>query len=504
MNWPARDPLSHRVAATPGRTALVAADGTAWSYRDLDGVVDGVAARLAEASGGDGPVGTLLDTRVAFVAVVHATLRLGRPLVALDTGLPTDTLAGQADRADLDLLVCGRDTEREAREIAACPVVSVDAPAEDGTGSVGPAVEGPDAERPPGVDPAALAPEDTAVVMFTSGTTGRPKGVRLTVGNLIASATASAFRLGVAPGNRWLCCLPMYHMGGLAPTVRCALYGTTLVVQEGFDAERTAAVIEDRGVTGVSLVPTMLRRLLEAGWEPPGALETVLVGGAATPPELVARAADRGVPVYPTYGTTETASGIATALPAEAVDHPGTVGAPLVVTEVTVVRDGEPADPGAVGEIVVDGPAVTPGYLDADRTAAATGPYGFHTGDLGYRDAAGRLYVEGRADDAITTGGETVFPAAVIEALREHPAVADAAVVGLPDEEWGERVAALVALAEDARGAEDAPDPGTLREWCRGRVADYAVPKTVAVGEIPRTASDTVDREAVRRRLGAE
>jgi len=492
--WPTRDLLAHRAAATPERTALVdTADGTAWTYRELDRVVDGVAAAL----GPGGPVGTLLGTRVAFVTLVHAAMRTGRTLVPLNTELPVDTLADQARRADVDLLVCERDTEEVARQVAPGSVASVDPPASGGLDRLAPEAEDgadPEARSAPR-EPVPLSPSETAVVMFTSGTTGTPKGVRLTVGNLVWSAVGSAFRLGVAPGDRWLCCLPMYHMGGLAPTVRCALYGTGLVLQSGFEADRTAAVVEEHGVTGVSLVPTQLRRLLDGGWEPPAAFDGVLLGGAPAGEGLLDRARDRGVPVSPTYGTTETASQVATATPAQAAEHPGTVGQPLAVTDVTVLADGEPADPGEVGELVVNGPTVTPGYLDDDRTADAFGSRGFHTGDLGYRDGAGRLWVEGRVDDAITTGGETVYPATVVDALRDNPAVADAAVVGLPDGEWGERVAALVVPEDDL-------DPEGVREFCRGRVADYAVPKTVGFADaLPRTASGTVDREAVRERL---
>ena len=508
-HWPTRDVLAHRVAATPERTAVVdTADGTTWTYRELDRVVDRVAADL----GSGGPVGTLLDTRVAFVLLVHAAMRTGRTLVPLNTELPAETLADQTRRADLGLLVCERDTEEVAAAVGPGAVASVDHTDAESTAQLSPAAPGEanvrEADSPP--DSASLSPSATAIVMFTSGTTGTPKGVRLTVGNLVWSAVGSAFRLGVAAGDRWLCCLPMYHMGGLAPALRCALYGTSLAIQSGFDAERTAQVVGKYDVTGVSLVPTQLRRLLDSGWEPPGPFGTVLLGGAPASQDLLDRARDRGVPVYPTYGTTETASQIATATPAQATEHPGTVGQPLAVTDVTVLVDGEPAGPGEVGELVVSGPTVTSGYLDDSRTAKAVGQYGFHTGDLGYRDGAGRLWVEGRVDDAITTGGETVYPARVVDALREHPAVADAAVVGLPDEEWGERVAALVLPESEGGGktgtvGNPAPEVEELRAFCRGRVADYAVPKAVVFADdLPRTASGTVDRGAVRDRLRSE
>jgi O-succinylbenzoic acid--CoA ligase len=360
------------------------------------------------------------------------------------------------------------------------------------------------------VEPEAIDRDWTQVIAFTSGTTGEPKGVRLTAGNLVASATASAFRLGVRPGDRWLVPLRMYHVGGFAPVVRSALYGTAAVVQREFDADATARAVADHDATGVSLVPTMLARMLDAGWTPPDRLRFVLLGGAPASRDLLRRCERRGVPVCPTYGTTETASQIATARPREVFEHPGTVGQPLVFTEVAVVsEDGDPCDPGEVGEIVVDGPTVTPGYLDADRTDAAFGDRGLHTGDLGYRDADGRLWVVGRRDDRVVTGGENVHPGEVAAALREHPGVADAAVVGLPDPEWGERVAALVVPA-DASSAGDAPSEGDvtrdgLREFLDGRLARYKHPRAWGFADaLPRTASGTVDREAVRRRLRDE
>jgi O-succinylbenzoic acid--CoA ligase len=223
----------------------------------------------------------------------------------------------------------------------------------------------------------------------------------------------------------------------------------------------------------------------------------VLLGGAPARPALIERCLDRGVPVSPTYGTTETASQIATARPPELADAPDTVGRPLLMTSVTVVDErGRPLEAGETGELVVDGPTVTPGYYDdpaADEEAFC--PQGFRTGDLGYRDEAGRLFVVGRRSERIVTGGETVDPTEVADAVRSLPGVADAAVVGLPDEAFGERVGALL---EPEPGASP---PTELRAALADRLASHKLPRTVAVGELPRTESGTVDREAVRERL---
>jgi len=500
---PVGDLLRERTGSTPDATAVIDADaGERWTYREFDDRASRRVERLEGRFGvEEGRVGLLLDTSVAFADVYFATERRAGAVVPLNLDLPTATLRTQAERADIDCLVCGSGTEELATEVAPAdvPVASVDTPERDDVASLEPQT---DAETWPFEQ--SLAAD--RVVLFTSGTTGDPKGVRLTRRNLVASAVGSACRLGVEPDDRWLVCLPMYHMGGIAPLVRSTLYGTTTVIQRTFDAESTAAVMAEYDVTGVSFVPTMLVRLLDAGWTPPESLRFVLLGGAPASGELLDRALDRGVPVYPTYGATETASQVATATPEEVRESPGTVGRPLRGTDVSI-RDGtadptEPGDPverGERGEIVVSGPTVTPGYLDGDQTAAAFDDRGgFHTGDVGYRDDAGRLWVVGRLDDRIVTGGENVHPADVADVLVDLPDVADVAVVGLPDAEWGERVAALAVPAD--RGHP--PTAEELRGALRGRVADYALPKTVAfVDELPRTASGTVDREAVRTEL---
>jgi O-succinylbenzoic acid--CoA ligase len=491
VEWPTNDLVAHRAAATPDRTALVDADrDRVLTYRELDERVGRRAAALADLGIESGDrVALLSPTSAAVVDLAHAAVRVGATLVLLNAELTVGELSPQVERADVDAVLAAPDLRGTAREVADAPVAAVEEPGEDAApaGALGLADD-------PIEDPATVGRDWTQLVLFTSGTTGEPKGVRLTAGNLVASATASSFRLGVAPDDRWLVCLPTYHMGGLAPVVRAALYGTTVVLQRQFDAARTRQVLADRDVTGVSLVPTMLTRLLDAGWQPPDDLRFVLLGGAPASGRLIDRCERRGVPVHPTYGTTETASQIATATPRQAFAHEGTVGQPLVTTDVTVVdEDGEPLPPGETGELVVDGPTVTPGYLDGDRTAAAFGPRGLHTGDVGYRDDDGRLWVVGRLDDVVVTGGENVHPAEVADVLRTHPAVEDVAVVGLPDEEWGERLAALV--VGDV-------DHDELAAHCRDRLAAFKVPKTWASAEaLPRTASGTVDRVAVRERL---
>jgi O-succinylbenzoic acid--CoA ligase len=478
------DPVAARADATPERTAVADAAGdTAWSYAELDAAVGATAGRLAASVSPGDHVGTVLATRPAFVRVAFAAWRLGTTLVPLSDRLTAAELAVRRRTADIDCLVHGEATAGavgEAAGDATTVAVERDEP---------PAAS----DAPPA---ASRSPGDTCLLVFTSGTTGDPKAVRHTPRTLAWSAVASAFRLGVSPTDRWFDPLSVAHMGGLAPLLRSTLYGTGVVLQRGFDPEGALDAMAARNCTGVSLVPTMLSDLLDAGDLPD--LRFVLLGGAPTPPELVERCERRGVPVHPTYGATETASQVATATPQEAFADPGTVGRPLFGTGVAVVDetgDGVPA--GETGELLVSGPTVSPGYYGApEATEAAFDADGFHTGDLGYRDEAGRLHVGGRRDDRILTGGETVDPAEVEAALTSHPAVRAVAVVGLPDERWGERVAALV-VAEGV-------DAETLRAHCRERLAGFKLPRTVGVAaELPRTASGTVDRQRVRERLRA-
>jgi O-succinylbenzoic acid--CoA ligase len=484
------DVLAHRARATPDATALIdTGSGRKWRYAAFDAAVDRTAGRLAGLGIEPGDhLGCLLDTRPAAVRLVHAALRLGCVLVPLNTRLAPNELAARIERADLAGLICGTDTETSAVTASEVPVAAVD-PSEHADVTALAGVE------TIGFEPAAWSRDDPCLMLATSGTTGRPKLVVLTIGNLLASAVASAFRLGVLPDDRWLNPLSIHHMGGLAPIVRSTLYGTAVVVEDGtgFDAASVRHALAEHSCTGLSLVPTMLRRLLDDG-DLPDSLRFVLLGGAPASTALIERCARREVPVRPTYGMTETASQVATARPSEAFTDPGTAGRPLVGTDLAVVGpEGERVDRGETGELVVAGPTVFAGYYDdPDATAAAFSEHGFHTGDVGYRDADGRLWVTGRLDERIVTGGENVDPGAVADALAAHPAVSEATVVGLDDPEWGERVGALVVADGDL-------DAETLRTHCRERLAGFEIPRTIGFADsLPRTASGTVERDAVR------
>jgi len=295
-----------------------------------------------------------------------------------------------------------------------------------------------------------------ALRLLTSGTTAAPRPVVLTYGNLFWAALGSAAALGLDVQERWLCALPLAHVGGLSILTRSVVYGTSVLLHERFDARRAVTAVMEEGVTLVSVVPTMLARMLDAGLREPPALRWALVGGAPLAPSLRARAEDAGVPVAESYGMTEAAS--------QAV----TEGVPLPGVRVELDEDGE---------IILAGP-----------TIAGGGP--LHTGDLGAWDAQGRLRIGGRKADTIITGGENVAPQEVEQVLLAHRDVEDAAVVGRPDPEWGE---AVVALVVGGVGEED------LRAWARERLAAHQVPKRVEhVDELPRNAAGKLDRNRLR------
>jgi O-succinylbenzoic acid--CoA ligase len=312
----------------------------------------------------------------------------------------------------------------------------------------------------------------------TSGSTGVPKAVRLTTGNVAAAVSASQARLGNGPDDRWLLALPLHHVGGLSVLWRSAAVGAAVVLQSPFDAVATAELLASGAVTYASLVPTMLARVLDAGPARYRAAGGVLVGGAAAHPQLMRRALDAGLPVLATYGSTETCSQIATVAPGEQEAAMGTVGRPLDGLTVTV----DTGD-GGVGEILVDGQAVSVGYgLEPERT----GP--LRTGDLGRFDEDGRLVVVGRADDVIRTGGERVVPQKVEEALVDGVTVTAAAVVGVADAEWGEMVTALVVVG-------DGFDPEAVTRRARQSLAPHEVPKRlVVVAALPLLSNGKLDR----------
>ena len=313
--------------------------------------------------------------------------------------------------------------------------------------------------------------EDIHCRILTSGSTGTPQGVALTYGNHLFSAMGSAFNIGVEPADRWLCALPTSHISGLSIAMRSVIYGTAMILQDDFDTAAVDRGIREDGATVISLVSTMLIRLLEDGIDLT-APRAILVGGGPVPTAILEEALSRGAPVIQTYGLTETCSQVTTLEVAEAVRKVGSVGRPLLTSHLRIHE----------GEILVQGPTVSPHAVDPEGW--------FHTGDLGRIDDEGFLYVEGRTDEMIITGGENVSPVEVEEVLARHPDVLEAAVVGRSDPEWQTAVTAVV-VARDGT----APSAEEIRLFCGDSLAGYKVPKRVEfVDELPKTTSGKVRR----------
>jgi O-succinylbenzoic acid--CoA ligase len=341
-------------------------------------------------------------------------------------------------------------------------------------------------------------PPGTAAILWTSGTTGRPRGVALGHETLAASARAARDRLSLGGDDVWLASLSPAHVGGLALMTRSLLLGSVLVAPGSIRGAALPGLLEGSRrippVSHLSLVPTQLHRLLDAWGDapPPRTLRLILVGGAHAPARLVERALASAWPLALTYGMTEMTSQVATAAPAEVLYDPEAVGRPLEGIEVRVE---------ASGEILVRGPTRALGYVGAEDPLADVDGW-YHTGDLGSLDDQGRLRITGRRSDRIVSGGVTVDAHEVEELLRQHPGVSDAAVVGLPDAEWGERVGAAVVLATPHDGGTPT-ELAALEDWCRERLSAAKRPRRwIVLTELPRNANGKVERDALRTALG--
>ena len=459
------DWLHNRAQISPDRIALEA-DGARLTYGELEAAAAELTAGLDHAGLKPGEIVALLAQNGApFVQAVHAVARMGAALMPLNLRLTPSELAWQLKDAGVHRVLhdmANRDLAASLRDEAA-PLELLDIEQLS--------------RKPANPEPARFDLAALHSVVYTSGTTGRPKGTMLTYGNHLWSATASALNLGLRPDDRWLVCLPLFHVGGLSILLRSVIYGTTAVVHPGFDPSRVNAAIDD-GITMISVVANMLQRMLDQrGDRPyPTSLRCVLLGGGPAPEELLRRCAEIDVPVVQTYGLTETASQIATLAPQDALRKLGSAGKPLFGAELRIVdAEGAECTSNEAGEIVVRGPSVTPGYLNRPaETADAIHDGWLRTGDLGYLDDEGYLYVLDRRDDLIVSGGENVYPAEIEAALQSHPDVTEAGVYGVEDGRWGRVPVAVVVLNEGA-----SPDAEALLAFCRERLAAYKTPKRI-------------------------
>jgi O-succinylbenzoic acid--CoA ligase len=437
--------LSVRAAAREAgdRTALLWGD-CSWTWPRLASEVEIEIERLA----GLGlprdlaPVAFAATSEPQTIVRLLALIEIGTPFVPLHPGL----------------------TERErARQLAAVrPCVDLDRVST--SGDVPPA-------QPPSPDP-----QHPLAILFTSGATGSPRAVSLSREAFEGSASASAERLGWTENDRWLTCLPLAHVGGLSIVTRCLIARRTVVLASRFDPGAVAELIDQHDVSLISLVPTMLTRLLnlEPEWRPPPSLRAVLLGGGPVSDVVWNEAWRRRIPLRATYGLTETCSQVATGTESAPRDL-----LPLAGTEIRI----------NAGCIEVRSLYMCSCTLTGEHCTSD----GFlRTGDLGRLRSDGVLEVLGRADDLIITGGENVLPEDIEAELESHPQISRAVVFGFPDDEWGE----IVAAALVADGVQ--PEAAEFREWCDGRLASFRRPRRISwLSELPETPTGKIDRPAV-------
>lgn len=496
------DWIAHRAAAMPRRTALVIGKSD-WTFAELDSEVTMMAKKLAALGVNAGDrVAALLHNSIEMAVLPHAVLRLGATLVPLNLRLSEHELAWQLGDAKPRLLIVDEQSRERSmsatKEHPAIRIVSTEEQREPEKHSI-------ESLRRVKESHAALRSEHSAdavlAIIYTSGTTGRPKGAMLTVSNFWWSAIGSALNLGTLADDKWLACMPLFHVGGLSILLRSAIYGIAVVVHDGFDEAAVNAAIDNDGVTIVSVVAVMLERMLDQRGDVayPHSLRCLLVGGGPAPTSLLERCEAISVPVVQTYGLTETCSQVATLSPVDAYTRHGSAGRALYPNEIRIGAGHGNAQSGDEGEILVRGPVVMAGYAgQPEATSRAIVDGWLRTGDIGRLDEDGYLYVLDRRDDLIVTGGENVYPAEVEAVLSSHPAIAEAGVIGVADATWGQRVVAIARLSSLHDGA--APDSATLDAYCRLRLAGFKIPQEFrfVTEALPRTASGKLQRSALR------
>ncbi|MDF9296269.1 o-succinylbenzoate--CoA ligase [Geobacillus stearothermophilus] len=475
-NW-----LKQRAFLTPERTAVRDRE-RAKTFAELYEASASWARRLAAAGVREGDiVAILMKNRIEMIEIVHALFLLGARALLQNVRLTSYELGWQLDDSGARLVIA--DEELAGRLGGDGRVMTTSALA---------ALSEVDVSLKETCDL-----EEVATIMYTSGTTGTPKGVLQTYGNHWWSAVGSALNLGLHEGDCWLAAVPLFHISGLSIAMRSVIYGMPMYIQPSFDPKEANALIMNGTVTIMSVVAAMLQRMVAELGEAryPDTFRCMLLGGGPAPRPLLEACKEKGIPVYQTYGMTETASQIATLAPEYSLTKLGSAGKPLFPAELCILKDGKPAAPYEAGEIVVKGPNVTKGYLHRpEATERAIRGGWFYTGDIGYVDEDGFLYVLDRRSDLIISGGENVYPAEIEAVLLSHPDVEEAGVTGIDDDTWGQVPCAFVVLKKGA-----AADEHGLKQFCRERLAKYKVPARIYfVDELPRNAAQKLLRRELK------
>lgn len=483
---------------------------TQWSFAELDRQASRLARQFATLGVQQGHrVALLAANGLSYAACVHALTRLGAVLVPLNLRLTMGELCWQLRDVHASLLVCDANYARLAAEIGlAVPQLPLATLAnESGRGAPSRSPSPPALCKLPESDiplRTLIDLNETQAILYTSGTTGQPKGAIITYGMQWWNAVGSALNLGHNLDDRWLACLPLYHIGGLTILMRSVIYGISVMVHERFDPVRINRSIMEDGITIISVVAVMLQRMLadletnRSQARYPTTLRCVLLGGGPAPFPLLEACILRGVPVVQTYGLTEACSQAVTLSPQDAVRKLGSAGRPLPSVKLRIMHENRLALAGEPGEIMLQGPTITPGYVDRpEATAQAWQDGWFATDDIGYLDKDGYLFVLDRRADLIISGGENVYPAEIESVLLSHPGVKEAGVCGQADSSWGQVPVAFV-----VPHAGITLSTAELMSYTAHKLARYKHPQAIYLADqLPRTSSGKLLRRELPRLL---
>jgi fatty-acyl-CoA synthase len=492
--------LAHHADRFPDRPCLVWG-GTTLTYAELARRASRTAAGLAALGVGRGDVvALLLYNCPEFIEAMLAVARLGAIVMPINWRLAGEEVAYVAGHAGASLVV----SEPELAPLAEAAVRSQPRARVVGVGGVVgdwiafEALGGGGSTVPL----ADVAADDVHRLMYTSGTTARPKGVMITYANLYWKNIAHLVEFGVTGADRGLACGPLYHVGALDLTATTLLYaGGTVEIHRKFEAAPVLDALEHHGISNVWLAPSMVNQILAHPSLPGRDLSRVrfiIDGGEKMPLPLI----ERLLHAFPSawfadaYGLTETVSGDTFLDKGATLSKLGSVGKPCLHLEVAIWDDSDrPVAPNELGEIVLRGPKVFKGYWkDPGATADAFRGGWFHTGDIGLLDEEGYLYIVDRKKDMIVSGGENIASPEIERVLYEHPAVLEAAVVGRPDPRWGEVPVAFVVCRPDMKATE-----GEIREHCLARLAKFKVPRAIDfIDALPRNPSGKVLKRVLR------